>query len=179
MALRGKNSLIKRYPLPMVKRAVVVDSSGWGNATQSITFTKLVAEECTIQRPKARELEVLNQGLSVDNVFVLRTNSNVHPPIDGTNTLGMSIYIPDAILGVNGDVTNTSGRGGWYSCISCTPYASEVIEHNRALLVKDTTIVDDKGVTQYPQTDIDAILTQIDTKDKLRSKGWVTAWQTP
>ena len=174
--IRGVNSLIKRFPLPGVKRELVTESGGWDNEVESYTFSKIVVDECTIQRPKPRDLQILPQGLSIDKVFVIYTNTNIHAAIDGTNNLGMSVWIPDEITGVWGDTTNTTGSGGWYTVVSASPHTSEVIEHVKAFLVKDTTITDDKGVVAYPQTDIDAIATQIDTKDKLRSKSWVTPW---
>lgn len=169
MAIRGKNGRIPRYPIPMVNRVLVKESVKWDNTLESYNFTYLVAEECTVQRPKVSDLQILPQGLSIENLYVIYTNSSAYPPIDGTEDRGMSFYIPESITGA-------VGTGGWFSTVGLKPNFSEVIEHNKVFVAKDTTTLSDSGIEEYPVTQITAIESEINTKDKLRTSGWQTTW---
>lgn len=174
MAIR-KRKLIKRYPLPMIRRERVADK--W-NRSESYNFEFYAAEYCTLQNLTLKDIKVLPEGLSSDFTYTLYSNSNISCAIDGTEDLGNSIYIPPTIMGVNGNTNNTSHLGGWYTVVSVpSVWINGTVEHTKAYLTKDTTLLNTSGQEAYPTIASDYIDSLLLDKDGLVNEDWLVGWE--
>lgn len=179
MARRGSRrkgtGLIPRYNLPGVHRTVAKDTSGpWDNTVSSYSFENLVLDNCTLQTLSPRDLEVLQQGLSFDTTFTMFTNTPVYVAQDGEDFIGSSVYIPNIYFSYDGITPAKVNKGGWYTVVSAAHYGNDVINHCEAVIVKDTKITDQKGLSQYPDTSgIDPFLT---TREQLFNGSWEDTW---
>lgn len=161
-------SLIKRYPLPAVKRSITTDTvGGWDNQIQTYVFDNYVLEECLIQTPKMETVATLPSGIDVERTYVLRTNTPIYSYLQGTDKLSCAIYVPDSIIGIE-------GVGGWYVVQPVRPKVSDVIKHYQLYITKDDDIVSDTNKNEYP--DISTILPSLQTKVDVVSGLWIPTW---
>lgn len=172
--LKRVKGLIPRYKLPIVHReAVKGTSSGnpWGGDENAYeyTFTKGVAEVCTLQQPSPNDLTPQEQGLSQDEILMLRTDTPVYGSSEGTDFLGTSVYIPSSWWGDDSGFS-AIGKGGWFTVTKPYRHGSDVISHYQAMLVRDSSAV----VTEYP--DITLLTPEVDTREKYLSGDWEDVW---
>lgn len=169
--------LITLYKLPAVHRSIVKDSgSVWDNDVTGYDFEKIILENCMVQNIEKEDLQVLPQGLSIDNTFTVFTDTPVYQVVDGTDFLGTSVYVPDSYFNVNDTETARFSLGGWYNVITPHHRRNGLLEHTEAILVKDTSLVDSEGVVAYPDTS--AIEPIVATKGGWKGETWVDVWLT-
>ncbi len=170
------NGLIPRYKIPAVhrykKRLQSNDSffdSDIDDRGYEYTFEKIVAMNCTIQQPKPVQLAPEEQGIEQDQRFMLITDTPVSNPIDGTEFMGSSIYIPDSWFTVIEGFTPV-GKGGWFNVTRLYNALSDVINHYHVEITKDTSAID----SHYP--DISALLPFVDTRANYLLGDWEETW---
>jgi hypothetical protein len=164
-------SLIKRYPLPITQRSITptaVDGDNpFSNNTDSYTFTRGVADACTIQTPSGYEISTLPEGNKSKEVYTIFTNTSLHPSVENSNDLSTGVYIPDSFFGV-------SGMGGWFTVIKTKPHLNGIIEHFEAMIAKDYNLTSTEGKSQYP--DLSTLDPLVGTKEELLEGDWSTSW---
>lgn len=167
-----QSTLIKRFPLPLYHRNATKTGGGFGKPQITYTFLTQVAEMCTLQPPKAEEITVNLSGLSSQDMFVIRTNTALFTPEDGTDFLGSGVYIPDSYFMTGNNPFTEGGKGGWYNVVQIMSWGNNVINHYKALLVRDKSPEEIK----YPNDKLALIETDIDTRDKLFGGNWISGW---
>ena len=174
MAIREGNSLIKRYSYPMCSRELVVStptaSNPFANNTESYSFTRGLAEVCTIQSPSYNMLQALPEGVDLSRTFVIYTNTFLVPSVEGSARLADAIYIPSCYFSDN----TPSEYGGWHTVSQVKYRSSGIITHTQAILTKDSYLEDEKGLQQYPDTT--NLITSIPDKATLQSGAWASGW---
>ncbi len=170
-----KMKLIDLYKLPAAHRRTVESTdSVWDNEVASYSFEKIVLENCMVQVIEKEDLQVLPQGLSIDNTFTIFTDTPIYQLIEGTTFLGTSVYVPSSYFNFNDSTPAELQLGGWYNVITPHHRRNGLLEHTEAVLVKDTTLIDSEGLTAYPDTsDIEPI---VKTKGGWKGDTWVNVW---
>ena len=172
MARLRRKSLIKRYPLPLVKRTLVAntvdENNPFVNSTSSYTFDRSSAEACTVQPTSGYEISTMPEGNKSKELYTIYTNTPLHPSIEATNSLADSVYIPDSLFGF-------TGGGGWFTVIKAKPRINGVVNHFEIICAKDYNTLSTENIEQYPSTTTLSPL--IDTKVKLVAGEWITTWE--
>lgn len=174
MALRAKK-LIQRFPLPLYHRTKVVDTnnSPWGgDENTTMTIVTEVAQECTLQAVKRQELSSEQEGLSINDIFILRTNTPVYAPVEGTDFIGSGIYIPPSYFVPEGSTFIPPNVGGYYNVVEVKVWNNGVINHIEAMIVRDYTV----EVGYYPEDKVTATAVDMNTLAKLKAGDWTTGW---
>jgi len=173
--IRGR-TLIKRFPVPMCRRKLVtsvVDANNpFANNTESYEFTRLAAEECTLQSLKDADLKALPEGSSNTQAFTIFSNTGLFKATDNTNLLSDVIFIPDSYSELNGYIP--SGSGGWFTVERSYIRNTGVINHCEALIVKAQSLENTDGLPQFPDTSL--LEPQISTKAALKDGAWEASW---
>ena len=172
MAIRG-TTLIKRYSLPIYHRNVTeTQTGGWDNVTEVLDITTEEGKRCTLQSVNKNEFTADVSGLVSTDAFTLYTQTPVYAPISGTGFLGSGVYIPDSFFGLTGEGILPQKIGGYFNCIEVHPHQNGVIQHYKALIVKDYTPEADK----YPVQKVIDTTVDMDTLEKYKQGAWVTGW---
>lgn len=151
MSVRGTGGkLIKRFHLPSVNRKVVSANDGWDNSIGEYSSQNFISEYCTLHPTKQEDLSIDLEGVTLDKVFTLITDTPLISATQGTDQLGCSIYISSCFFNFNSSVLEFIGLDGWYRVVSPKNSFNGVIPHCEALLVRDSTLVDDNGIVKYP-----------------------------
>ena len=175
MGLLKRGRLIKRFDLPAVYRKVVMVSDPddyFDNVVESYEQIQFYTTGCTIQPVKDWEFNQVLQGLSTDQCYTIVTESPLTTPVDGSNTLGCSIYIPARFFMFDAPVGFPvfEKQGGWYRVVKPKNSFNGVQSNCQAYLVKDTVPQDDSGKFKYP--DMTVVETFIQTREQLLSGVW-------
>jgi hypothetical protein len=174
MKRRG-NGLIPRYNIPLVYRNEqnVEDSDNPfdNDSTNKIyTFKKVIAEMCTIQEARQKDLLLLPDGVSAEKVKRILTNTYIPSIPEGSNRLPAAFYIPDAYFTLDEDYP--AEIGGWYNVVTARPRLNGVINHYDCLVVR---IIPEQD--QYPP-----VVTFDDTvkirSDFFNTNLWRAIWLT-
>ena len=172
---KRRKGLLPRFSFPIVHRQVNQDAGSgnpWGGAGElEYTFTKQVAEFCTLQQPNPYQLSPEQQGLGQDEGLMFRTETPIYGVSEGTDFLGSSIYIPDSWFGDDSGFTPI-GKGGWFTIIKPYRHGGDVINHYQALIVKDSEANNTDG--KYPDTT--ALDLEVTTRADFISGNWSTTW---
>ena len=172
--LKRSGGLIPRYKLPIVHRQATKDTTSgnpWGGGSGELvyTFTKSVAETCTLQQPSPEMLSPEEKGLAQDEVLMLRTETPIYGKSEGTDFLGTSVYIPSSWWGDDAGFAPI-GKGGWFTIVKPYRHGGGVISHYQAMLVRES----DAKTDEYP--DVTGISTEVDTRSKFLSGDWSVTW---
>ena len=174
MAIRG-TKLIKRFPLPLYHRTKVVDTSTspWGgSANTTINIITEAAQNCTLQAVKPQDISAEQEGLSVNDIFIIRTNTPLYAPIEGTDFIGSGIYIPASYFVPEGATFIPPNVGGYYNVVEVKVWNNGVISHYEAMIVRDYTVESDS----YPEAKVVATAADMGTLTKLKAGDWITGW---
>lgn len=173
MRLNRSNGLIKRYPLPIYHRTVVSDpSSVWGgNGNETMDITTEVAINCTLQPVKPQQLTADLEGVNIEDIFVIRSDTPLFSAVEGTNFKGSGVYIPPSYFTIDGGFLPV-GKGGFYNCIEAKHWNNGVIPHFKATIVKDQTV--EEGF--YPTQRVLETEDLMDSNTKLKSGIWKEVW---
>lgn len=172
---KRRKGLLPRFSFPIVHRQVNQDAGSgnpWGGAGElEYTFTKQVAEFCTLQQPNPYQLSPEQQGLVQDEALVLRTDTPIYGVSEGSDFLGTSIYVPSVWFGDDSGFYPI-GKGGWFNIIKPSRHGGDVINHYQALIVKDSdgNILEDK----YPDTS--SLDLEVTTRAEFISGDWSSLW---
>lgn len=175
MAIRSR-SLIKRFPLPLYHRIKEEDktSSPWGgDSVTTVSITTEVAQDCTLQPVDTQKLSAGLEGLSVNDIFVLRTNTPIYTAIEGTTLIGSGIYLPPCYFTPAGSTFVPPSIGGYYNCLEVKRWNNGVINHYEAMVVKTYTLEDG----YYPVDKVSLTAADMDTVEKLKNGDWITGWE--
>lgn len=173
MAIRG-TSLIKRYNLPLCYRTTtkaVDPDDPFDNGSLETTFTKVVAERCTVQDPNEEDLMLLPEGVRSRKVRRIFTNTFVPSIPEGSDRSPAIFYIPDEFFTIN--PAFPAEIGGFYEVITSRPRLNGVIEHYDVLAVRvDPT----DRADEFPDTtDVDAVITG---RASFLTGAWEAVWLT-
>lgn len=175
MKTRGK-TLIKRFTLPLYHRSKVKDptsSSRWSTNDNMITeIVTEVAQECTLQPMNKQQMTADLNGLNINDIFILRTNTSIYPAIEGSDFIGSGIYIPPCYFAADGATFVPSTLGGYYNCVDVKHWNNGTIPHFEAIVVKDYTMEDDA----YPVEKVSATAAEMLTLTQLKNGDWEQGW---
>lgn len=173
--------VIPRYSVPMVQRLnTVVENPDdpFAENNKGISFKKLVCKEVTLQPLTSYQMSVLPNGLSTKECYTLFSQNVMFPAIDNSNRLSDAIYIPSCLLNRNSSQVAMEGyEGGWFVVVKTKNFFTGVIPHSETVVVRDTSLTNNDGITQYPQPDIEAIASELDTTQSLRNVKWWNLWE--
>ena len=171
-----KSGLIKRYSYPMCSRELITSTptadNPWSNSTESYTFTRTKADTCTIQTPSYNTTLTLPEGLDLSQTYTIYTNTMLVPALTGSKRLADAIFLPSCYFGDGMPET----FGGWFYVVKVKPHSSGVINHYEAVITRDTYLISEGGLDQYPDTT--NLIASIPDKETLQSGSWLTSWES-
>lgn len=175
MARLRRGRLIKRFDLPAVYRKLVMDTdpdNHFDNIVESYEQIQFHVTGCTIQPVKDWVYDNVLQGISVDQIYTIVTESPLTTPVDGSDAVGCSIYIPSKFFTFDAPAGFPlfEEQGGWYRVIKPKNSFNGVQSSCQAYLVKDTVPLDDKGRTKYP--DMTTVEPHMKTRKELLTNTW-------
>lgn len=172
MGIRG-SSRIKRYSVPMVYRKYddSANTGPWDNEGGVIALDKRIAKQCTIQSPSKNNTTPELQGLDPTTTYVIYSETFIPQPSDGEDDLPAAFYIPDSWLTT--DPSYPSNSGGWYKVKSVQQKLNRVINHYKAVVVRDDNVEPD----EYPDTT--AFDAEVLSRDDFLSGAWEDTWLQP
>ena len=169
-----KSGLIKRYSYPLCKRSLIVNTptpdNPFGNTTTEFLFERGVAEVCTIQSPNYTTIKTMPEGIDLSQTYTIYTNTNLVPAIENSNILADAIYLPACYFGDS----LPEQYGGWFTVMQVKPRASDVINHTEAVITRDKYILNEDGISQYPDTT--NLIASIPDRASLQSGAWASGW---
>lgn len=175
MGLLKRGRLIKRFDLPAVyrKNVMSVDPENYfDNEVASYEQTQFHVTGCTLQPVKDWVFNQVLQGLSTDQCYTIITETPLTTPVDGSDAIGCSVYIPARFFMFDAPAGFPvfEKQGGWYRVIKPKNSFNGIQSNCQAYLVKDTVLTDDDGRDKYP--DMVAVESVMTSRVELLSGAW-------